>query len=181
MAQSWNEKGLHAASNAHTEEEWRYALECWNNSLEIYQTLTPNSQQVANVQNNRGIALGKIHRTTEALRALREALRIRKLFLLQDADDDDDDPSSSSSTTDDPLLVVVGTLHNIANVQQEANQLPDALQTLAEAKHTLWNTTPGTTVVEDDGDGGDSDEESRRRRHLKEKWHQSARICVAMG
>jgi tetratricopeptide (TPR) repeat protein len=160
MAQCWTEKGLKAASTAVTDQDWQRALDCWDNALEIYQTLTPNHTQVANVQNNRGIALGKLKRSNLALQALYQALQIRQLELQE-------------VRTTSSLLVVVSTLHNIANVQQEVGNLSEALRVLVQAKHTLWNTNTTTKEAENNGHKDDCSDRS--------KWHQSARLCVAMG
>eukprot|EP00536_Pseudo-nitzschia_multiseries_P014881 jgi/Psemu1/40455/gm1.40455_g len=61
------------------ERLWGSALVCWNNALEVYRSLLgPSHERVADVQNNRGIALGKLRRFGEALEALGMALEARK-------------------------------------------------------------------------------------------------------
>jgi hypothetical protein len=107
-----------------------------------------------------------------------------------------DSSSSSFLGEEDPILVLVSTLHNIANVHQEAGQLSQALQVLVQAKDVLWKDVNDTE--DDDGDGGDNDKDKKRRniylrpgvRHGGERqrrhrhpqrWHQSARLCTAMG
>lgn len=231
LAQTWNQKGLDLAAATATAtadpnnvtHSWTRALQCWDNALEIYSTLLgPLHPHVANVQNNRGIALGKLQQTPQALQALHVALDIRQCALSrrrqqkqsqqqqsqqQDGDDDDcssnashDSSSSSTSTSSSPqqqqqhqgdadnvdpdsVLVVVSTLHNIANVHQEAGNYSQALQTLVQAKQTLWQQSP---PPRDDDDNDDDDDERLNMSDSNstdnaEKWHQSARLCAAMG
>jgi tetratricopeptide (TPR) repeat protein len=153
MAKTWNTRGLEAAQHSN----WNQALESWDNALEIYQTLLSSSHtHVANVQNNRGIALGKLQRTDEALQALQRALEIRQ--------NNHDDTATAT-------LTVVTTLHNIANVHQETGNFADALRVLALAKDMLWTTTNNNNNIDND----------TRLSLTFPRWHQSARLCTAMG
>jgi tetratricopeptide (TPR) repeat protein len=207
MAKAWNAKGLQAAQHL----QWTHALECWDNALEIYTALLGNQHgHVANVQNNRGIALGKLQRTHPALQALHAALAIRhsqwqkaksnSVASSDDGNDDDDDESSSNSnsssndssdggnpvvTSSDPVLVVVSTLHNIANVHQEAGDYSQALQVLVQAKQTLWwqddnpEEEAAAAAAQDNALVHSTTPAATDAAALK--WHQAARLCAAMG
>jgi tetratricopeptide (TPR) repeat protein len=94
-------------------------------------TTASASEAVANTYNNRGIALGKLGRYDLALRALQCALDIRI-----------------------PLLganhrQVLSTLHNLANVHQQAGQLQTALTVFNKAKELgkLGTEVSGTTCT----------------------------------
>lgn len=137
MGNAWNAKGLAKAQQG----LWAEALGCWDNALEIrVHLLGRNHLDVANIYNNRGIALGKVGRTTEALESLQNALEIRwHLWEL------------STDKCYDPIL---STLHNMANVHQQAGDLQQALHVFGQARELGSRQTNNMSM---------------------------ARICVAMG
>lgn len=137
MGNAWNAKGLAKAQQG----LWADALGCWDNALEVrVHLLGRNHLDVANTYNNRGIALGKVGRTVEALEALQNALEIRWHLW-----------EHSSDKSYDPIL---STLHNMANVHQQAGDLQQALQVFGQARD-LGRLHPNNIPM--------------------------ARICVAMG
>ena len=172
LAQGWNNKGLTMAGNAtraeqqrqqqpQAKEYWDSALECWGNALEIYRSLLGEShERVADVQNNRGIALGKLGQFDKAFEALGTALKARKKQYEWcsgescNACNDTESPSASA---------IVSTLHNIANVFRDAGNPCEALRVLVEAQQTL-NVHSSTTLYQ--------------KHH---SWHQSARLSTAIG
>mmetsp|Transcript_4471 Transcript_4471/g.11210 ORF Transcript_4471/g.11210 Transcript_4471/m.11210 type:complete len:904 (-) Transcript_4471:1022-3733(-) len=95
LAQAWNLKGLHKAREASCSAEensngpsssrrsWEDALAAWNNALEIITALLGKKHvQYAMIQNNRGIALGRLELYDEAFEALSVALEIRQSRLV---------------------------------------------------------------------------------------------------
>merc|ERR1711935_559217 len=63
---------------------WSHALHCWNDSLQIYSSLLGNShERVADVQNNRGLALGKLNQYKYAQQAFQQALTIHQQRLVR--------------------------------------------------------------------------------------------------
>lgn len=137
MGNAWNAKGLAKAQQG----LWAEALGCWDNALEIrVHLLGRNHLDVANIYNNRGIALGKVGRTAEALESLQTALEIRWHLW-----------EHSTDKSYDPIL---STLHNMANVHQQAGNLQQALQVFGQARE-LGNRQVNNMPM--------------------------ARICVAMG
>ena len=171
QAQGWNNKGLSMAGNAtraeqttatqgqHAEQWWGSSLECWDNALEIYRSLLGEyHERVADVQNNRGIALGKLGRFDEALVALGMALEARKR-------------QERRSTKENNSFAIVSTMHNIANVFRDAGNPSEALRVLVEAQTTLRAQLESSS---------EKDDESSVY-HFHHCWHQSARLSTAIG
>jgi len=194
LAQGWNNKGLSMAGKATQDEQqyrqnpyrgtstmppnpehwWEASLECWDNALEIYRSLLGEyHERVADVQNNRGIALGKLGRFEEALDALGMALEARKRQeeRTQHENERTSSPSSHASAAAPASAAIVSTLHNIANIFRDAGNPSEALKVLHEAQTTLESQVPARTQ--------DDDESSLY--HLHHCWHQSARLSTAIG
>ena len=172
LAQGWNNKGLAMAGNATRAEQqhppsssnpwWESALECWDNALEIYRSLLGEShERVADVQNNRGIALGKLGQFEKAFEALGMALEARKKQHHRGHNQQEEETEIAPS-----CAAIVSTLHNIANVFRDAGNPSEALRILAEAQQTL-------ELQHDDDDCS--------WHHLHHSWHQSARLSTAIG
>lgn len=169
LAQGWNNKGLAMAGNGTRAEQqhqqqqqarqyWDSALECWDNALEIYRSLLGEShERVADVQNNRGIALGKLGRFDKAFEALGIALKARKKQQQYSGESYNDTAAPTASA-------IVSTLHNIANVFRDAGNPSEALRVLAEAQQTLNVHSRNSTL--------------HQKHH---SWHQSARLSTAIG
>jgi tetratricopeptide (TPR) repeat protein len=134
---------------------------------------------VANTCNNRGIALGQLGRYEEAIAALQQALQAR-WHLVNTSSSELDPPaagasaasaaaasaSNNKSATGAPAHdSIISTLHNIANVHQQAGQLDDALQVLGQARDLAQERFSNTTSI------------SRTMTTLIP----TARLCVAMG
>jgi len=172
------------------EQWWESSLECWDNALEIYRSLLGEyHERVADVQNNRGIALGKLGRFEEALDALGMALEARKKQderakkQATEAKDDEKEEkdeqqqqqqqrSSPSSPPSTPAsAAIVSTLHNIANVFRDAGNPTEALRVLVEAHATLL-------ASEQDSDESNTTVAFHHKHHC---WHQSARLSTAIG
>mmetsp|Transcript_18852 Transcript_18852/g.39417 ORF Transcript_18852/g.39417 Transcript_18852/m.39417 type:complete len:998 (-) Transcript_18852:414-3407(-) len=158
-----------------TDHLWGFALECWNNALEIYRSLLGEShERVADVQNNRGIALGKLRLYGEALGALGTALEARKRRRRRHVAESENGAASdaAASATD----AIVSTLHNIANVHRDAGEPHRALEALVEARGLLLRVP--STGRDTDACGCGS---FRLRFHRHHGWHQSARLLTAIG
>lgn len=190
---------------------WRFALECWNNALEVYRSLLGEShERVADVQNNRGIALGKLRLYREALEALEMALEARKrqqrhrrvaknnehkntagtstATTLANGSSSNAAAKAAASTTD----AIVSTLHNIANVHRDAGQPYRALEALVEARGLLQTQSTEHDPRCRRGNNGSSScgcscgcpfrlRLRFHRQHRHHCWHQSARLSTAIG
>ncbi len=176
LAQGWNNKGLAMAGNATRAEQhhqhqqqspkqwWESALECWDNALEIYRSLLGEShERVADVQNNRGIVLGKLGKFEEAFEALGMALEARK----KQHDRCHNKNRNSEQETAPSSSAIVSTLHNIANVFRDAGKPSEALRILVEAQQTLQLQGPTNKTLS--------------LHHLHHSLHQSARLSTAIG
>ena len=205
LAQGWNNKGLTMAGTAtkveqeyqhqggcnnglpqHQQQQqgqacpehwWESSLECWDNALEIYRSLLGEyHERVADVQNNRGIALGKLGRFDEALLALGMALEARKKQ--EQRREGDHSSNNSNSPFKNPQqqqespdvstsAAIVSTLHNIANVFRDAGNPSEALRVLVEAQDTLKDSVGEVSCCP-----------IYHRQHC---WHQWARLSTAIG
>lgn len=127
---AWNAKGLKKASEGY----WIDALACWENALEIRRHLLgPYHVDVASTLNNQGIALGKIGKYDEAVMSLNQALKTRmELWNKSKATTQQQQQQQCDCTT------ILSTLHNLANVHQQAGKLDEAFTVLEEAR-TLGN------------------------------------------
>lgn len=139
LANGWNAKGLTKAKIG----KWKDALSCWDQALELRIWLAQSdprkySADLAHTWNNRGIALGKLGEVETALESLQNAYEIR----------------ISIFESDHPQ--VISTLHNIANVHQQAENYQLALSVFGKAKSLLVS------------------------KHDKDPML-AARICTAMG
>ena len=177
---------ISSSSNNNIYGLWQTALECWDNALEIYRSLLGKyHERVADVQNNRGIALGKLLRFDDALDALGIALEVRqrqrqrrKSSSNRKAIVNDDKKQTANTNTAanadaaaTTAAAIVSTLHNIANVHRDAGQPNKALRVLVDAQTMLQSSLQedSTTAVAAD---------THRHRHC---WHQSARLSTAIG
>jgi len=185
------------------EQWWESSLDCWDNALEIYRSLLGEyHERVADVQNNRGIALGKLGRFEDALGALGMALEARKKqeeravtktksknnkkqSLAQQQQQqrgsttDSVAVSVSREVTDsEASAAIVSTLHNIANVFRDARNPDEALRVLIEAQNTLL----ASQERELGGNGGKANAAAHvDYPHRYHCWHQSARLSTAIG
>jgi tetratricopeptide (TPR) repeat protein len=119
LGNAWNAKGLRKAQEGQREG----ALNCWDRALAIRKDLDPK-RDLANTMNNRGIALGKLGQYQAACDSLTNALH----YYHDDDGDDDDDKTKENE------IIMANTLHNLANVHQQAGNLPLALQVFRNAK-----------------------------------------------
>ena len=137
----YNAKGITKARQG----RWVDALSCWENALEIRSQIassppndgdipqdSPNQLllDVANTQNNIGIALGKLNRTDEAVASLQIALAIRQ-----------QEYRYSDSGRGHPEIAA--TLHNLGNVFQQAGDFLRAIDYFGECRYyqELWHGT----------------------------------------
>jgi tetratricopeptide (TPR) repeat protein len=122
---AYNAKGLKKAQDG----KWAGALACWDKATEIRYELSKDSlhlkADLANVLNNRGIALGKLGHHKEACDSLNTALQIYENLNsennLKERDIDND-------------IIIANTLHNLANAHHQAGNFSMALQIFTKAK-----------------------------------------------
>eukprot|EP00535_Pseudo-nitzschia_heimii_P008051 CAMPEP_0197181686 /NCGR_PEP_ID=MMETSP1423-20130617/5898_1 /TAXON_ID=476441 /ORGANISM="Pseudo-nitzschia heimii, Strain UNC1101" /LENGTH=836 /DNA_ID=CAMNT_0042631981 /DNA_START=896 /DNA_END=3406 /DNA_ORIENTATION=+ len=175
---------------------WESSLECWDNALEIYRSLLgERHERVADVQNNRGIALGKLGRFEEALEALESALQTRKKHRQRLVEEAGRDAAQNTVIGGAPTsqrgnrgrnnhsqggtvvtAAMVSTLHNIANVFREAGNSTEALKMLMQAQMVIRDSE---RELLRSGAGGENS--SSFHQHRNQCKHQSARLSVAIG
>lgn len=179
------------------EQWWESSLGCWDNALEIYRSLLGEyHERVADVQNNRGIALGKLGRYEEALGALGMALEARKkqeqrerLKSKSKSIGNHPNASDNVNANANPAAVsaaIVSILHNIANIFRDAGNPTKALGVLVEAQNTLLALeqdllkmgTRAEGVHVQDRDPIPTVQVQHDCHHC---WHQSARLSTAIG
>ena len=216
LAQAWNLKGLQKAREASCranednngpsspERSWEDALTAWNNALEIITALLGKRHvQYAMIQNNRGIALGRLELYDESFEALTVALEIRQSRLAvgravnngsvsvsngtgavqteeqirrrTPEDGDSVGATNTRITTNNTSTFeeVVSTLHNLANVYQAKGDLPTALSVLGYAR--------GLCIDAIEAENGKTASGSTEVATASTYSLQSARLCVAMG
>jgi tetratricopeptide (TPR) repeat protein len=182
LAQAWNNKGLQRAQN----EQWLEAVACWDNSLEIYTSLFgSNHIEVANIQNNRGIALGRMKNVKDALHALEHAHMIRTDQYHKQKSLCSTFDATSTTSTNIPLLLI-SSLHNIANVHQQSGDLVMALSVFGQAKQKVLTILDELQQQQDQRRRGcphPQQHEALRmmRMVVYQLHHQSARLCTSMG
>jgi len=195
LAQALEEMGIDNGRGGSPEQLWESALECWDNALEVYRSLLGSShERVADVQNNRGIALGKLRRYGEAREALGTVLDARKAQqrkrVAKEASKPGEgrgtgnngngnnngnhhhyqSPRHSNEAAASTSAAIVSTLHNIANVHRLAGESRLALEALLEAQELLRSTND-----EASSPSVECPEETHNR------WLQLARVSTAIG
>eukprot|EP00980_Cylindrotheca_fusiformis_P028709 scaffold22639_cov105-Cylindrotheca_fusiformis.AAC.3 len=126
---AWNAKGLQKAKQG----LWQDALNCWDRALAI--DSSGNHDRVAKTYNNRGIALGKLGQYKDACHSLNIALQYY---------------TSKSNTTMEEYnrnMITANTLHNLANVHQQAGKLILALQVFQKAKDACTKAIAAATTT----------------------------------
>jgi tetratricopeptide (TPR) repeat protein len=162
IGNGWNAKGLSKAQIG----RWRDALSCWENALEIRkQVLGDEHVDTANTYNNIGIALGKLNRVHEAISSLQMALEIRSNNMMMMMVEQDQRQQQQLR-----VQQVAATLHNLANVHQQAGDLKMAMANLEKSIDLLLKQQQQQQPLVDDHD----DNEHHDSVHL-------ARAHVALG
>jgi tetratricopeptide (TPR) repeat protein len=187
IGNGWNAKGLSQAQRG----RWREALACWENALEIrQQVLGDDHVDTANTYNNIGIALGKLNRVHEAISALQMALEIRtnnmmmtRTTITSEHNQQSQQQRQQQERQRHRVQQVAATLHNLANVHQQAGDLKMAMSYLEESIDLLLKEEKGAATLSPllmmDGHGnGDDTEQQQRQQH--DSVH-LARAYVAIG
>ena len=211
LAQGWNQKGLEFAGRAATagpqntttttttnglDDEnddqapvlWSAALDCWNNAFEIYSSLLGDyHERVADIQNNRGIALGKLRLYDEAMLALDHAERVHTKRRIRLQKKKKNVTATTKQQTDEDTIVlgsIVSTLHNKANVYRDSHQYADALRMFAAAQTILVDSL--LHHDDDEEEDATTDEDTRSSSSIRnendlQNYQLLARVLTAMG
>ena len=187
IGNGWNAKGLRQAQCG----LWREALACWENALEIrQQVLGDDHVDTANTYNNIGIALGKLNRVPEAISALQMALEIRTNNMMMrrtTTSEYNQQPQQQQQQERQRHRVqqVAATLHNLANVHQQAGDLKMAMSYLQESIDLLLKEEQGAATLSPllmmDGHGNVDDMEQQQRQRQQHDSVHLARAYVAIG